>query len=268
MIPGLWRFDGYKRMKTIIRYILLTARRDWLFGGVLVLIAVLYGLASFMGSTALVEQYYMAMAYFSGSSRIVLVVGMIVFICFHMRRSFDHREIEAILSKPISRVQFLVAYWVAFTILSVGTTLPVVAVLGLLYTPDYVGLLYWSISLIAEIALVTAFTLLASLILRSAVAAVLASLAFYFVARLIGFFLAAIQQETSLMGGGILGQITEGILLVISTALPRLDMFAKSAWLIYGVAEAHDIWIFAVQSGVYIFLLMAMAIFDFKRKQF
>lgn len=255
-------------MNTIIRFTLLTAMRDWLFIGLFIAVMAAYGLSVFMGSTALVEQSQMSLAYFAGASRIILVTGLIIFVCFHVRRSFENREIESILSKPISRAEFVIAYWIGFAVLAALAVIPSIVIIALLNKPDALGLAYWGSSLIMEISLVLAFALVAALIMRSAVSAVMACFGFYFISRLMGFFIAAMSNTSSLMGEGKTGDIMQAILKVISTVTPRLDLFAKSSWLIYGVNGQNDLWVFQIQSFVYIFFLLSMAIFDFKRKQF
>lgn len=255
-------------MKTIIRYTLLTASRDWLFIGLCTMVLLAYGFSVFVGTTALVEQAQMSLAYFAGSSRIILVTGLIVFVCFHVRRAFDNREVESILSKPISRTQFVVAYWLGFSVLAVLVTIPAIIIIALLNKPDLVGLAFWSASLILEISIVVAFALLASLIMKSAVSPVMSTFAFYLVSRLMGFFVSAMESPTSLMGVGKFGMLLEFVLKTISTIIPRLDLFAKSEWLIYGVANQNDLWIFPTQAAVFILLMLSVAIFDFKRKQF
>jgi hypothetical protein len=255
-------------MKTIIKYTLLTASRDLLFIGLCVITLMAYGFSVFVGTTALVEQSQMSLAYFAGSSRIILVTGLIVFVCFHVRRAFENREVESILSKPISRVQFVVAYWAGFSVLAVLSTIPTLIIIAILNKPDFIGLAYWGISLVLEISLVLAFAMLASLIMKSAVSSVMSSFAFYLVSRLMGFFVAAMDNPASLMGGSKFANALEFMLKIISMVIPRLDMFAKSEWLIYGVDMQHDLWIFPAQSLVFIALLLAVAVFDFKRKQF
>lgn len=246
----------------------MTASRDWLFIGLAAIIFMVYAFSVFVGSTALVEQSQMSLSYFAGASRLILVTGLVVFVCFHVRRLFDNREVEFILSKPISRTKFVVAYWAGFALLSIISILPAILIIAFLYSPDLTGLLYWSISLALEISLVIAFALLASLIMKSAVSSVMSSFAFYLISRLMGFFVMAADTPHSLMGGGFIGGILEKIMVAIATMIPRLDMFAKSEWLIYGTSGQSDLWVFPAQSLVYIGLLLAMAVFDFKRKQF
>jgi len=256
-------------MKTIIKYTLLTASRDLLFIGLCLIILMAYGFSVFVGNTALVEQSQMSMAYFAGSSRIILVTGLIVFVCFHVRRSFENREVESILSKPISRSQFVFSYWVGFCVLAITSVLPVIVIMSILNRPDFMGLLAWSSSLILEISIIVAFAMLASLIMKSAVSSVLSSFAFYLISRLMGFFIATMDTPGSLMsGGGQFGGLLEFILKIVAVILPRLDLFAKSEWLIYGISGKGDLWVFPAQSLVFILLLLSVSIFDFKRKQF
>lgn len=254
-------------MKSIIKYTLITAIRDWLFVALFILILASYYLSSFMGNTALVEQSQMTLAYFAGLSRLLVNIGFIVFICFHVRRAFDNREIESILSKPISRTEFVLAYWISFIILTLLAIIPVIIILSTLTIANSAGITYWCLSLITEVAIICAFSLMAALMMKSAVFAVMSSLTFYFISRLMGFFTLALNKQDMLVSGGDVNSFMIKSLKIISSVIPRLDLYAKSKWLIYGVEGQADLWIFQAQS-IYIFLLLAMTIFDFKRKQF
>lgn len=254
-------------MNTIIKYTLITAVRDWLFVALFMLILASYYLSSFMGNTALVEQEQMTLAYFAGLSRLILNIGFIVFICFHVKKAFDNREIESMLSKPISRIEFIIAYWVSFMILTFLAIIPIIVILSTLTIANTEGIVYWSMSLVTEIAIICAFSLMAALMMKSAVFAVMSSLTFYIISRLMGFFILAINKQDTLVSSDAVNTAMMKILKIISSIIPRLDLYAKSKWLIYGVEGQTDLWIFQAQS-IYIVLLLAMTIFDFKRKQF
>ena len=88
-------------MLTTIRYLLLTALRDWLFLALPLGVIAIMGLSLFLGSTSLVEEREMALVLSAGLSRIYIMIGLILFICFHVRLSFENREIEMFLSKPM-----------------------------------------------------------------------------------------------------------------------------------------------------------------------
>jgi ABC-type transport system involved in multi-copper enzyme maturation permease subunit len=260
-------------MNTTIRYIFLTAIRDWLFIGLAAAILLAVGMSFFLGGTALVEQMQMTIVYASGSSRVILIIGLIVFVCFHVRRAFDNREVEVILTRPISRSSFVFSYWAGFAILSFLVSVPLTLLLGILLDVNFQGLLFWGASLVFESFIVVAFALACSLILQSAVSSVFVSFGFYFISRMMGFFVAIIDKP-SMVRDVSWSWIMENILTVSSMILPRLDLFGKSKWLVYGVGSdvnlllADLIPIFIVQSVIYVPLLLFMAIYDFKRRQF
>ncbi|MCD6036067.1 MAG: hypothetical protein K0R63_1808 [Rickettsiales bacterium] len=258
-------------MKTVIRYVLLTASRDWLFLGLFIANFSAIALSAFLGNTAIAEEQAMTISYIAGSVRTVMVVGLILFVCFHVRRAFDHKEIELMLSRPLSRTQFMLSYWLGFIAIALAAFIPIFAVIcaiGLTFAQTQVqpiALIYWGASIAAEVAVMVGCALLSSLILRSAVSSVMFCFGFYILSRMMGFFIAA-SYSTHNLAAGLMDKAMEFILLGISIALPRLDLFGKSEWLLYGIDKAADTWIY--QSIIYIPLLLAVAVTDFRRKQF
>ena len=255
-------------MLAIIRYTLLTALRDRVFIGVLVAVFVAAAISSFLGGTALVEQAQMTLVYTAGSARLTIIVGLVLFVCFHVRRSFDNREIEVILSRPISRPCFVVSYFSGFAVLTMLLTLPVILIIWAITQPNLTGLLYWAGSLVLEGMLITTFALVSALIMKSAVASVLACGGFYLLSRMMGFFTLMISQpvmESVVAENKALFPLV-WLLKSIAVLLPRLDLYGKTAWLLYGVKETPHLWL--LQSLIYIPLLLGMAIWDFRRKQF
>lgn len=260
-------------MKSIINYTLITARRDWLFLGVLILIMLATSLAIFLGGTAIAEEAQMSTAYIASSSRIITVIGMVLFICFHVRRAFDNKEVELILSKPINRTRFVIAYFAGFALLIIAIIGPIILLflgmnsLGILQI-NLFGLGIWGISFLLEVMVIAAMAFFASIILSSAVVSVLFCFAFYFISRIFGYFLISINNPHSLTKGHKIGLVSEKILELLGILLPRLDMMAKTEWLIYGVSDAASLGVFFIAIAVYIPFILTMALFDFLRKQF
>ncbi|MDA0901966.1 MAG: hypothetical protein O3B09_00960 [Proteobacteria bacterium] len=254
-------------MISILKYIFLTASRDWLYLGLLIILVAAFGISSLLGSTALAEQQEMSIVYISGSSRMILAIGIILFVCFHIRRSFDNKEVEFALSKSISRHKFILSYLLGFILVGLIILLPIITLL-FFSNVDKIGLLYWSLSIIFELLIIMTFSILASLILSSAVSAVLASLGFYVISRMMAFFVftAKIPQTTNEIANTQL--FLKALLKFLSAIFPRLDLFAKSDWLIYGVSNFSEINIIIAQSLIYIPLLIFMSFYDFSKKQF
>ncbi len=255
-------------MLTTIRYIFLTAIRDWLFYGLFIAVFVAFGISVFLGGTALVEGSQMTISFIGGSTRVILLIGLITFVCFHVRRAFENREIEVILSRPISRTTFVIAYWAGFSVVSCLLILPLLLAMAI-FLPgiSLSGLAYWGLSLILEALLVVAFSLFAGLILRSAVSSVLLCFGFYMISRLMGFFLYVLDSPYALRSLD-LGWLTGFLLKFVSAVLPRLDLYSQSEWLIYGIGDNLAYTWFIPQTLIYVPLLIMAALYDFQRKQF
>lgn len=256
-------------MKTLFKFILLTGLRDKLYLSLLIILAGIFGLSNLIGFSALTEEAQMQLVYFAFLSRVVIVCGMILFICFYINKEFENKEIDFILSKPISRNQFVLSYWASFNLISLILLVPVALIILIFNNPSISGLLWWLVSVVLEIMLVSTFAIVSSLILRSAVVSVLATICFYFIGRMMGFFVYSISIPKNLtVTVSDWQNFSEFLLKMLSTVFPRLDLFGKSEWLVYGVGSSSDVYIVLVQSVIYISLMLFLAFYDFRRKQF
>lgn len=252
-------------MLTNIRYILITALRDWLFVGLVAGILFATGISAVLGGTAFLEEREMTLTFAAGSARVMVMVGLIVFVCFHIRNAFDTKEIDVILSRPISRGNLVLAYWLGFTFVSLLLTLPVVGILAFIGIGNGVGFVGWAASLLLEGGLVVALALFSAFTMRSAVASVLACMGFYVLSRMMEFFVmtaeSGMAHETPYV-------IMKYVLSAIAVIVPRLDLFSKSEWLIYGFDATQDWVVFIAQAVVFVPLLLLATMADFRRKQF
>ncbi len=255
-------------MPTIIRYVLLTALRDRLFVALLVGIAGAAWVSSVLASTALEEQREMMLAFSAASSRLILITGITVFVVFHVRGAFDSKEIDVMLSRPISRAQLVVALWLGFS--AVAALLSLIAIGAVWYVSplNMQGFAGWSASLMLEAIIMTAVAIFTALMIRGAAVAVMACLAVYTLARMIGYFLATVQSQL-LFKDNMLNKLARGAMEFLAMFVPRFDFFAKSGWRTYGFKDAGvDVSLFATQASIFIPLLLTAAIIDFKRRQF
>lgn len=254
-------------MLSNIRYVLLTATRDRLFFGLLVGILAAAYISSLMGSTAMLEPEQMTLSFTAASARVIIMVGIIVFIGFHMRNAFDAKEIDVLLSRPISRTTLVLSYWLGFAAVATCLVLPTVALVYWVKVLNTTGFLLWSLSLLIESWLVVSIALFAALTIRSGVGTVLASLAIYTLSRMMGFFVSTTKSGV-LFNTEEANIATVWLMKIISMVVPRLDFFAHSNWLIYGAKSYDDLTLFLLQGAVFIPLLVTAAVIDFKRKQF
>ncbi len=254
-------------MKTILKYILLTAIRDKLYLGILFLLAAAFGISSILGDTSAVEKVETSIIYIAGSARMIFAVGMILFTCFYVRKSFDNKEIEFILSKSVARHHLIIAYLLGFGLVALFIFIPIAVTLFFLKA-NHIGLAFWLLSVFFEIFILIAIALLTSLILKSAVTSILATLGFYILSRMMAFFVLTIKIPDASLDFSNWQTFLNAVLKLMSFIFPRLDLFAKSDLLIYGVMDYQYIIITCIQGLIYIPLLTFMSFSDFNKKQF
>ena len=85
---------------------------------------------------------------------------------------------------------------------------------------------------------------------------------------MMGFFVLTISIPKSGADFSSTNQVLHIVLKAMSVIFPRLDLYSKSDWLVYGVSNFTDIYIIIGQFVVYTPLMIFMAFYDFNRKQF
>ncbi len=253
-------------MKAILKYIIKNGVRDRLYLGLFLSLIIMIAISIFLGSTMLVEQQQTSSVFIAGGSRLTLAIGMILFVCLSVNRAFENKEVEFMLSKSISRQQFILAYFLGFCLSSMLIFIPLLLSIFIITNADKIGLIMWSITLILEIFLIIIFALLVSLILKNSFSAIMSCFAFYLISRLMGMFVMAIDLPRDLSSAN--NHWLAMILKLFSVLFPRLDLFAQSSWLVYGIKDYSQLSIIFMQFLIYFSLLIFMAFHDFKKKQF
>ncbi len=225
--------------------------------------------SSLIAISTISEGQQMGLAYASELYRISLVFGLIVAVCFHVRRLHETREIEAILTRPISRGAFAVAYYAAFATIAAVLSIVTVPLLAAAMGAHGRGLLEWEIGMILESWIVVALALFCAMALESATIAVMVTLGFYMLGRTAEFFLAIALSGTGHTDSAGVSQWAKAIITVIAAIMPRLDLFGQSRWLIYGSASSD--WgpsMLALQVVIYVPLLLIATIRDLRTRTF
>jgi len=127
-------------MKTIIDYVLLTALRDRLFPALILGMILVAGVATALSGTSLVEEREMALVISAAVMRLVVVVGLIVFVSFHVRQAFETREIDLMLSRPVSRIALVFGWWSGFALVAALLVATAMGILYLVGHPSLFGL--------------------------------------------------------------------------------------------------------------------------------
>ena len=249
----------------LIRYVITAAIRDKLIIGLCLLLALAVSLSFFMASAALTEQDQFAAVFSAGSIRILNAIGLVLFIVFFVRRSFETRDVEFMLSRPVGRIQLVLSYSAGFSILAIliglvsGAT--VIALSPHLFSSGHV---LWILSLIIENIIMVNAALFFSMILTSAASCAFASFGFYVLARMMSQLLGIIDSGKEVINLEFL----EVIMQAISMLMPRLDLMTQTSWLVYG-PDAQTGYIFIIFQGVvYSGLILSAALIDMHRRQF
>jgi len=250
-------------MKPTIHFIVVTALRDRLFVSILGLLGLTFAIAAYLGGGAVIETQAMTVVYIGGAARVILALGLIVFTAFHVERLYDTREIEAILSRAISREAFVFSYWLAMALIALLFLTPVAATI-FFFGLSQPGALYWSASVFLESLIIVAFGLFCALTFERAIPTIFATMGFYALARLVGF-LTGIAVHGSQAG---LNSVANPIMEGIGYVAPRLDLVGQTRWLVYG-PESFDVFVLiGLQAAIYVPLLLCASMFDLRRKHF
>lgn len=248
-------------------YALKASIRDKLILAMILALAITCSLSIFMGSNAVTEQDQFSTVFAASGVRMVTILGLVVFVVFFIRRSFEAKDIEFLLSRPLSRVQFIASYALAFTVLSL--TMAGAETLSLYILSGQkigAGLSYWAVSILIENTVMVMAALFFAMILSSAATASMACFGLYALARMMGQILGALDAGVAktLPFADLLG----GVMQAVSIIIPRLDLMAQTSWLIYGPENAVNFGFTLLQSIVFVFFVFAASCLDLIRREF
>ena len=135
----------------LVLYVLKAAVRDRLILALVILLLGAASLSVFLGSAAVVEKTGFVAVYAAGSIRALDVFGLVLFAVFFIRRSFDARDVEFMLARPVGRISFLLSYAAGFSLLAA-----LISVVSIIFvcalTPQMLsaGHVLWFLSLLFE----------------------------------------------------------------------------------------------------------------------
>lgn len=248
----------------LVRYVLMAALRDKLVASFFLALVIAISLSLFLSSAAVVEQAKFALVFASGGLRLFVSLALILFVVFHMRRSFDTKDVDFLLSRPISRLSYILSHAVAFSLLAVALSLLSAGALAAI-SGGALGQaeLVWIASLCAEAVIMVNVSLFFAMVVSSAVGAALACFGFYLLGRMMGQILGIIDTESAPWAA-----IFEWPMQFISLFMPRLDLMGQTSWLVYGLGDGVGLSYVMGQAAIFVFLVLCAALVDLVRRQF
>lgn len=251
----------------LVKYVLTAAIRDRLLLSVVAAVVLGVCLSLFVASSAVVEQDRFTLVYMGSGLRALGLFGLVLFVIFFIRRQFDARDIEYLLSRPVSRLTLLLSTSCAFSLLALGLALLLGLVVGGVAASGghSDGVPLWFSGVAAEFVLMVNVALFFSMVLSSPVTAGMATLGFYVLARMMGQLLGILQSPPVYFPGQ--DAMTQ-VMNMVSMLIPRLDLMTQTSWLVYGSAEVKDYLFILVQAAVFLGLVLVAALIDLVRRQF
>ena len=254
-----------RRIGAIARYTVLEASRNRLMVLAIVAAVLLALLSLFARELAVTESGRLQTAILASSLRVASVFLIALYILNGLTREFNDKVIELMLSLDLPRPAYLLGKFFGFVIVALViaaiATVPVAAL-----APAHAALA-WGCSLALELLIIAALSVFCITTFTQLLPAAAFVTAFYLLARSI----TAIQMMSgsSLLGVDGFGQKAGAVLAdALAIALPRMDAFTQTAWLVNDAGAQPALLNIVLQTVVYVGLLLAAAMFDFYRKNF
>lgn len=250
----------------LVRYVLMAALRDRLVISLMLMVVVGACLSIFLGTGALIEDDQFALVFAAAGLRFTAVIGLVLFVVFHIRRSFDNKDVEFLLSRPIGRTSFILSHALAFTILALTMTVAIGLAMCLV-APAGIGWghLLWLVSLFMELMIIVNSALFFSMVLSSASSSAMAVFGLYILSRLMGQLLGITDHDQE----AVFAPLLNGAMNLISMVVPRLDLLAQTSWIIYPDSITGVGYGFVIAQGIfYAGLLIVAALVDLRHRQF
>ncbi|HVK95798.1 MAG TPA: ABC transporter permease [Noviherbaspirillum sp.] len=251
-----------RQIRTIAFYTLLEALRNrlvWLFAAI-ALAGI--GLSGFLTELALTESRQIQLAVLAAFVRFAAVFVLATFVITSMTREFNDKGLELILALPLPRAGYLLGKLLGFAALALVPAMLFGALAACFAPPAQAAA--WAVSLLGELWIVAACCLLCVLTFTHVMGALSAVMAFYLLARSVTAFqlIAHAPLASDTWSQRILG----GAIDAIAMLLPRLDQFTRTEWLVYHTGSWSALGPLALQTAIYLALIVGASLFDLYRK--
>lgn len=243
----------------------MAALRDKIILSFLVLAGLGISLSFFLGSAAILEKEQFSVVYAASSLRILGVMGLVLFVVFYIRRSFEDKDIEFLLSRPVTRPAFILAHSLSFSLIAAFFAAMVfLCVYAMIPQQLTEGHMLWGFSLLFEFIIMANAAIFFAMVLPSATMASLAVFGFYIFCRIIGQIMGIVDTGTESETVAFMGTIID----LISIFVPRLDLMGQTSWLIYGAGEGIGYTFILFQGVIFSAVLISASMIDLVRRQF
>ena len=247
----------------LIRAALIEAWQSRLARSALIAFAALYALSRFIGALTLTDSTLIRTAFLASGLRLAAVILIAIHVISSQLRESADKNFEWILALGLPRGAYVSGQYLGQ--LAVAGMVAGMAAATLVMQGSGPQASLWGLSLLLELAIVSAMALFASLILGQAAGALGLTLGFYLLARSMGTLLL-IARSPLLDAGEPYNRFTYAILQGIDLLLPDLQGFTRTTWLTETTPPPLELLQILGQATLYVLLLLIAATLDFRRK--
>jgi ABC-type transport system involved in multi-copper enzyme maturation permease subunit len=238
----------------------LRTRLPWIVAGMTL---ALFGAGLFARSLAITEAERIQAGFLATGLRLATVFVVCMHVLASMLREGQDKVTELLLSADITRGQYLSGKLLGYGLVALAVSLVISLPLALLARPA--AWAAWALSLGFESLLVVAAALFCVVTFNHLMLATAFVLAFYLLSRAMAA-VVLISGSALLDDGSWTYRATVVVVKAVEMALPDLDRFTRTAWLLDQAAPWTELPLLAVQTAVYGLLLFAAASFDLYRR--
>ena len=247
----------------IARITVLEAARSrfaWLVAGFAIAGCVL---AAFAGEVAITGTQGYRSGLLGAWLRLCAVFTVTAFVVSSALCEIRDKGLDLVLSMAVPRAVYYAGKLAGYAAVAVLSA--VACALALVWFAPLSQAALWAASLGLELLMVTAMGLLCVFTFSQIALAMSTVLGFYVLSRSMTA-LQLMAHEPAAVPGSAAQPFVRAFVDALAYALPDLDRFSESEWLIYGTGTVADLGFAVVQTAVYTALLGAAALFDLYRR--
>lgn len=248
---------------TIGKYTALEALRIRVPGTALLTLALLVCASLFVRELAVTEAARFQTGFYAAAARLAAVFLTSVYVLASITREFNDKGLDVVLALDVPRTHYICGKLVGF--IAAALLIAIIVALPLWLLAPATAALFWTVSLMIELALITALSLFCVVTFSQLLPAAGFVAAFYLLARSITSM--RLMGAHPLTGEDTLSQqVVRTLVEGLGYLLPTLDQWTATSWLVDTPPEPALLLGIFLQGLVYLALMTTATLFDFHRR--
>jgi len=253
------------KILTISRFTIIESLRNRLLLLSFLVLGISFSLVEFIGDLAITEHRVTQIAILSAFLRMSAVVMVTLFVVSSTVRELHDKTLEMILAMPIRRGSYYLGKLIGY--IHIAVLIAVIFSLLLLVYADVEQVMIWALSLMLELILVVALSLVMLFTFNQVPSALTGVFIIYGASRIVSSIY--LMSKYPIIAHTTMAQkFMDSIVELLTWLLPDLHRFTQTEWLTYHTADWNVLPPLLGQTVVYIIFLSFIALFDFYRKNF